>query len=423
MTKQVLIIASFWPYREGSKRTIGLAKYLPEFDWQPIILTPPLQSKPVTPFRMIETPYRNALGLWGRLFGLNPDIDARTQLKGRLGITSKNSLLEPLLRFGGAIINYPDAYKGWESFAIKAGDELISSEHVDAILSIWPVTGHLIARNLKDRYKIPWVADFPDLWSQNAYYIYGPLRRLLDRRLELKTMRNADALVATSQSQADKLGRLHKGKPVYSITHGFDPGALNIPPSKLTTKFTITYTGIIYIGKRDPSKLLIALKDLISAGQIDPDEIEVRFYGPQEEWLAKEIEEYGLADIVKQYGTIPHDTAVEKQRESQLLLQLDWDDPQEKGVYTGKIFEYLGAQRPILNTGGVAGNVIDVLLDETKAGIHAPTVEDIEKALKELYQEYKTKGEITYRGKESEVNKHSQRNMAKKFAEVLNQFT
>ena len=165
---------------------------------------------------------------------------------------------------------------------------------------------------------------------------------------------------------------------------------------------------------------MVALSDLISNGAINPDDIEVRFYGSEPAWLGKEVEHYGLTSTVKQYGTIPRNSAIGKQRESQLLLLLDWDDPREKGVYTGKIFEYLGARRPVLATGGVAGNVIDVLLDETNAGVHAITVEDIKKALKELYREYKMRGEVKYPGKESGISKYSQREMARKFAGIIN---
>ena len=58
--KQVLVLASFWPYRQGSKRVPGLVRYLPEFGWQPIVLTPPLDEKPEPQFKVVETPYRDA---------------------------------------------------------------------------------------------------------------------------------------------------------------------------------------------------------------------------------------------------------------------------------------------------------------------------------------------------------------------------
>lgn len=415
--KKVLVIVHL---PRASPRIIGLAKYLPEFGWEPIILsgvTPEHQDLAV---RIIETPYQDALGFLGRWLKLNAEKDARQQIKTRLGVTARKSPLDSFLTLGGEFINYPCPDKNWQPFAIKAGRQLLQAEKIDAIISSSPpVISHLIARVLKDKHKIPWLADLRDLWSQNHNYQYSPLRRALDRRLELKTLSQADALTTVAEPLAEKLRSLHRGKPVYTITHGFDEEEVNNPPAPLTAKFTITYTGNIYRKRQNPAKLFAALHDLIADGTIDPDEIEVSFYGSGLGWLDREIKQYGLTSFVKQYEPIPQHLAVEKQRESQLLLLLDWDDPQEKGVYTGKIFEYLGARRPVLATGGSKDDVVGELLDETKAGRHAPTVEDVKKALKELYGEYKLKGEVAYNGLETEIKKYTQRETSRKFAEII----
>lgn len=419
--KKVLIITRWYPPNPyPSLRIIGLGKYLPEFGWQPIVLTSSLGE--VSPqFRVIETPYRDDLAFWKRLFGFNPNENIRKQVNERFSIASKNRLVDFIFTRLGEIFNYPDLYRGWKPFAVKTGSEVLQTEGVDAILSSsMPVISHLIARELKARYKIPWLADLRDLWTQNNTYNYGPLRKWVDRRLELKTLLPADALVAISQPAAEKLRALHKGKSVYSITNGFDPAEVNSPPNNLAAKFTITYTGNIYPKRQYPSKLFVALRDLVADGTLNPDDIEVRFYGRREAWVEKEISDYGLGSIIKQNGVVVREIALEKQRESQLLLLLKWEDPRERGAYTGKVFEYLAARRPILATGG-SSDVIDQLLSETGAGICAPTVDDIKNVLKKLYQEYKLKGEVAYKGKESSINKYSHREMARKFSEILDQ--
>ena len=423
--RKVLIIAYFWPYRGGSGRVIGLAKYLPEFGWQPTILTAPLDKKPDPQFRVIETPYRDVLflGLWKRLFGCSQKEGIKGHLKKRLGLTSKKSFVDSFVNIGGAIFCYPDRDKGWKNFAVKAGNELLQNEDIDAMISIWPVTSHIIAKKLKAMYKIPWIADLPDPWSQNHNYSYGPLRKMVDKRLELKTLLSADALTTVTQPWAENLRTLHKRKSVSAITHGFDPDTLNTPPADLTVKFTITYTGAIYTGKQDPSKLFAALRDLISDGTMDPNDVEVRFYGPEIGWLLSEIEEYELSAIVRYYGIVPRKISFEKQRESQLLLLLNWDDQWEMGVCPRKIYEYLAAQRPILATGGFGNDVVERLLNETKAGMYAPAVEDIKEILRELYSEYKHKGKISYNGNIEKINKYSHREMARKFAEILDSLT
>lgn len=412
--KKILIIAYYW-----GTRIPGLVKYLHVFGWQPIILTPSLCLRPDRKFRAVETPYRDALGFWKRLFGLKQDESLRIRLKKQFGVTSKRSLIDLIFTAGGEIINYPDIYKGWQPFAVKAGAEFLRKEKVDVILSSSsPVTSHLIARELKRKHNIPWVADFRDLWSQNHDYHYSPLRRALDRRLERKTLSRADALVTVSEPWAEKLRTLHQRKPIYAITNGFDPEEVNIPPAKLTAKFTITYTGTIYTGKQDPTKLFAALRDLISDKAMEPSDIEVRFYGTGVVWLEREINRYGLSNVVKHYERLPKEVAVGKQRESQLLLLLRWEDPQERGWHSGKVYEYLAARRPILATGG-AKDVIQELLEETGAGICAATIAEVKRTLQKLYQEYKLKGKVAYSGIESKINKYSHQEMARKFAEIL----
>jgi glycosyltransferase involved in cell wall biosynthesis len=233
--------------------------------------------------------------------------------------------------------------------------------------------------------------------------------------LELKTLSAADALVVISQPLAEELSMLHK-REVYAITHGFDPDKMSNGKNTLTSKFTITYTGQVY-KKQDSSKLLIALKDLISDSIVNLEDVEVRFYGPENELLMKHAQKYGLSAIVKQYGVISRADSLEKQKETQLLLQINWEDPRKKGLYSGKIFEYLAAQRPIIATG--ENDTVEKLLYETGAGMYCPTIEDIKNALKRSYSEYELNGKVTYRGDIEKINKYSYQEIARKFAEIL----
>lgn len=423
--KKVLIISYKFPPNPdvGGLRIQGLAKYLSEFGWEPIILTTTLPGNPNAQFRVIQTSCHDVIGSWKKRFGLKPEEGVKKQY----GInTQKNrkSLIDYILIFLEEIITYPDARKGWYNYAVKAGSEILKNEDIDAIISSSsPVTCHFIANELKIKYnKIPWIADLRDLWTQNHYYQYSPIRRFIERRLEIKTLSKADALATVSKDLAETLGTLHKEKRIYTIPNGFDPQEMNIPCEDLTNKFTITYTGNLYQGKRDPAKLFKAVRDLISEGKLNPNDIEVRFYGSKEDWMGEEIEGYGLQGIINWYGIIPRKVALDRQRESQVLLLLLWDYPEEIGVYTGKIFEYLAAQRPILAIGGLEGVVKD-LLAETNAGIYATSVEDIKKALEKYYNEYKLKGDVEYKGERAKSEKYSQKEMARKFAEVLDTLT
>lgn len=418
--KKVLIITLLYYYSETNVLVERLARYLPEFGWQPIILTASLSQKSAAPFKIIETPYRGTFGFLKKWLRISASDDIGAQFKKKMGLTSKKSrLLDFAFTRIGELFNYPDGDKGWKDFAIKAGSELLENEHVDAIISSSaPVTSHLVAIKLKHRYQIPWIADFRDLWSQNHNYNYSSLRKWFDRRLELKTMSDADSLVTVCEPLVEKLKALHRRQDVFSITMGFNPDTAYLR-SNLTKKFTITYTGLIYTGKQEPNRLFAAVKDLISEGVLNPDDIEIRFYGPEMNWLPLETEKYGLSAITKFYGIVSHDIALEKQRESQILLTLNWEDPKISEFWPSKGYEYIATQRPILAIGGSGEDATKKFLNETGAGFYCKTIEDIKNTLGELYAEYKRTGKVHYINNTDKISKYSYREEARLFANVL----
>jgi glycosyltransferase involved in cell wall biosynthesis len=418
--KNVLIITYYFPPMPdiGGIRLYGLAKYLPEYGWNPILLTPVLPGEPDSRFHIIQTPYDDMVARWKKQMGLNPKQSLNTQF-GIAKVKDKPSILDRLVYLPWEFISYPDTQKGWYKHAVQAGDRLLQSEQIDAILSSSnPVTCHLIAKVLVEKYRVPWIADLRDLWTQDHYLNHCAPRRFAEKRLELRTLKKANALVTVSKPLADDLSRLHTHKPVYAIANGFDAeGACSAPP-ELTDKFTITYTGVLYDGKRDPSMLFEALKNLFRNGVINPDSVEVRFFGSQGSWLFDEIRDANLDDIVKIFGFVPRDQALQKQRESQLLLLLLWNNPLERGVYTGKIFDYLATRRPIIALGGPDEGVVKDLLNETQAGHYVSSLEDLETTLSKYYSEFTETGAVAPT-EESAISKYSQQEMVKKFAGVL----
>lgn len=432
--KRVLIVANLYHL---SSRIPGLAKYLPEFGWQAVILTPPVGSKArislgfpeqfLERARIIEAPYRGDIfWLWRKmfkLFGFKTSESITEQLKERASVTSRRSFIDILMNWYQTIFAYPDTERTWRKPALKAASEILKNEHFDAILSSSPFpTSHRVAAEVKRGFGLPWLADFRDPWTQNHNYPYGFIRKHFENKLELRTLGSADTITAAAPAYAEKQEHFHK-KPVAIITNGFDPDNVNDPPADLTKKFTITYTGYIYTGKQDPEKFLVVLEKLISEGTTKPGDIEVRFYGPRQNWLRGRITKHNLTGIVRQCGAVSRYESWQKQKESHVLLLLNWEDPKEKGVYPLKLFEYLSAQRPILASGGFPKDDIEKLLVETKAGVYAPTVEEIETSVLSFYEEYKRTGRVCYNGDLKEIDKYSYREMAKKFADMLNQVT
>jgi hypothetical protein len=278
-----------------------------------------------------------------------------------------------------------------------------------------------VAKEFKKSYNLPWIADLRDLWSQNHDYHFNPLRRMLDRQLEVNTLSSADSLVTVTKPWAERLGQIHGNKRIYAIPNGFDPNCLN-PGRPLTSDFSITYTGFIYKGKQDPNMLLQALDDLIRNKEIDPNDVQVDFCGYVADWLAEKIEEHHLGEVVNMRRSLSREDVIEKQRESQLLLSLSWNDAQEIGHCPGKLFEYLAAMRPILSIGKAEG-VAKTLLERTGTGHHFNNVASLKDELRRCYHQFKKTGAVEYTGSLDEIKKYSHVEMARKYSELLDSLT
>jgi len=402
----------------GALRVNGLAKFLPNFGWKPVILTATSNTKTASKIEVIEADCEDLATRWKRRLAINTKKSIKEQFNIKTSKKQNNSL-DKLLIYWQDIFAYPDQFSGWRDSAAKLLDELISGKHFDAMISsVPPWTGHLIACDIKKKYNIPWIADFRDLWSQNtAAYEHTRFRRIFDKRLEKKTLYFADTITTVSQPHAEILKQLHAGKKVCSIPNGFDPSQKN-PGTPLSEKFTITHTGFLYGGIRHPEPLFKAIRNLISGGLIDPKDLSIEFYGVKEDWLEEDARKYGLETIVKSYGVVSRKTCIEKQRQSHMLLHLSLGNAKEKGHYSAKVFDYLAAERPILSI-GLPGDVADDLINKTRSGFHGAKTEDLMRVIHNAYNEYKSKMHPSYNGIPSEIDKYSHVEMARKFSLVL----
>ena len=216
----------------------------------------------------------------------------------------------------------------------------------------------------------------------------------------------------------DPLQVSYPGKPVHVITNGFDPDDFSAFSTPMSRYFTISYTGQLYEGRRDPTILFETVHELIEDGTIDRAQMRIRFYGPIESWVQPLIERYDLNGVVEIHGSIDRNESLRRQQESQILLLLGWANPQETGQHTGKLFEYFGSRRPILAVGGVRGVLTDVL-EETKAGVHALSKSELSQFLVAAFAEFREFGEVRFKGNDSEILKYTHSTMAGNFAALF----
>lgn len=428
--KKVLIIANLY---HASPRIPSVTAYLPEFGWSATIITPAVnknfENNLASPgdffdkVKLVNADYRgDVFWLYRKIFKLfkfNTGESITEQIKERIGTTSKRSFIDNLLNFYQCIFAYPDTEITWQKEAFRKVEETIKKNSFQALMSSSPFpTSHMVAFRVKEKFGIPWLADFRDPWTQNHNYPFGRLRKFFEQKLEKKILKQADVLTAAAPSYAEKQEKL-TNKKTFVVTNGFDPGTLNDLKIPLTKKFSITYTGSIYSGKQDPEIFFIALRELLSERIFSEKEIEVRFYGPRYSWFEALLKKYELKSVVGYYGFISRSESLKKQKESQILLLLNWEDAEEKGVYPLKFFEYMAGKRPILAACGFPGQDVEKMITQTQSGIYASGKEEIKKALLKFYTDYKKDGEVPYNGNIKEINKYSYREKARQFAELL----
>ena len=413
--KKVIYIAFNYNHDTGiaSKRLRGVSKYLPSFGWQPIVIVPRTSNDTVKMdnVRVIETDYQDMIS---RFMPKSDNTGRKREVSGR---DQTNKFVSKSLSLAGEIFAYPDSMKYWKEPAVEAASEIIENEKIDAILSTSsPITSHIIAHDLKEKYNIPWVADLRDLWNLNPYINHTFIRRHFEKRLEMKTFKNVDALTTTTELAKETLQGIHPDKKITTVVSGFDPQDFEkTKQTKNNEKLTLMYAGSLYSGKRDPSILFDAIGQLISENKIDYDKIIVDFYGDETN-LRELSQKYDITDNVNIHGRITQSEVLKHQMNSDVLLLISWMNESEKMFIPGKVYDCIGCRKPILSIGYKEGSLKD-LIDKTNIGYHVSNVEDCKKAIYDYYTKY-NKNELKYTGNEF-AQDYSLRNTAKNFSKIL----
>jgi glycosyltransferase involved in cell wall biosynthesis len=275
------------------------------------------------------------------------------------------------------LVHVPDAAAGWYPYAVRAGGRIVKDWRPDVILaSGGPWSSLVVAARLARRLRFPGVAELRDLWSENTMWITAECRRGVDRVIERKVLGTAGALVTVSEPLAEALRRTYRA-PVTVVLNGYDAEHTpDAPPGGTPgVPLRIVYTGNLFPG-RDLSPLLRAL---LLLGD-DMRDVRVEIVGNRDTSLQAHYEriaaEIGLGEALRWLPAVPHREAMQVQRSADVLLLLTANDPAERGVYTGKIFEYVGARRPILLIGLQDGVAAD-LVRENALGAAVLTPDDI----------------------------------------------
>lgn len=385
--KYVLIVTYYFPPAGGPgvQRVLKFIKYLRDFGWTPIVLVPEDPQYPARDESLMKElpadlivhrapifePYDLYRTFTGKPKGISLDVNVIKE-EG-----AKRSVTERLAELVRATFFIPDARIGWYWSAVREGRRILNKYPVQAIYSSSPpYTPALIARRLHRLSKLPWIAGFRDPWTgfhntPNRWF----LPKAIDKKLEHDVFEEAARVEVAWKGIAEdafaKYGDLDRKKFIH-IPNGFDSADFPEPDIRKralrprNAQCTITYSGSLY-GPRNPLSFLKAIESLIDRGSIDPTKMKLRFVGRFGAEIHEMLARPRIATMVEKIDYVPHARAVELLLESDALLLIVDEVPSVEQIVPGKVYEYMGAMRPLIAIAPPNG-AIGELLRETGAG-------------------------------------------------------
>ncbi|MGR8931768.1 MAG: glycosyltransferase [Gammaproteobacteria bacterium] len=194
--------------------------------------------------------------------------------------------------------------------------------------------------------------DFRDLWTKNHVSIGLPFFRWIESWLEKRMLCLATAVTTVSNHLAEEL-REASSKHVVTIYNScptFETVTINSSLPR-DGAISICYTGTVYRGWQDPSPLFSAIAKLRDEGQLQPEQLKVDIASRNPGNLLQVADRYRMQDFLAYHGAVSRQQALTLQREADILLLLESPSPEARGVLTGKVFEYLATDKPVLLIG------------------------------------------------------------------------
>jgi hypothetical protein len=355
----------------GAERIVKFAQYLPEYGFEPLILTTGRYGGQADDAaRGVE----RAGDLLDALFngqrrrqaaGVAQEAQFRVATVGSQSLPGR--LRDQLL--------LPDTKLGWLLPAVRLGNRLIAQRRPALIFSTSPPeTAHLVAQQLARRHRLPWVSDLRDGWlfePPNPAVRQAAWRRGLEQRLEASVITTAQAVVTATGPIAEDLRSRYPAAAsrVQVISNGFDAaefaGLQRQQPADGV--FRLVYTGALSSSRQGTSAeaFFAGLAQFVQAApHVALQVLVVGDTSPAEQASAAR---HGLAGLVEFRPAVSRRAAHQAQLDADALLLIT--APGQRSVATLKLFDYIGAGIPILAL--AADNAAAAIVQQYQLGVTA----------------------------------------------------
>jgi glycosyltransferase involved in cell wall biosynthesis len=333
----------------GVQRTLKFVKYMRNYNWEPTVIT------------------TNEVGYFAQDNILEKELNETGVRVVRVRGSKLDSLLSryrtvklprefvrKLFNRLGQILFIPDNKISWSKAAVKKAIELIENEHFDAIFISGPPFSpfDVFGRN-KNKFNIPLVLDYTDLWVDYQFSFYlTPFHRLLNKKKEHRALKASHKVIVTNRRVKEKIINEYKFlsfNDVFIIPHGYDPEDFQkvVPEQKPNDKLIITYAGLFY-EYITPKYFLLAFRKLLKEHPEIAENIRLNFIGFLRKENQRLIKKLKIDGYVREYGYLNHHETIQKLLMSDILWLMIGKGKSASTISSSKLFEYFGTKKPII---------------------------------------------------------------------------
>lgn len=273
-----------------------------------------------------------------------------------------------------------------------------------------------------------WIFDIRD--AVYRYKFTPDYVKWIPLRYESYIWKNADAIVGVSKGICKRVPIMYRDK-VHYIPNGYDDICDDLDVMRMSSKMCFSYTGSMYGGLQNVSAFFIVLRELINEKLIEYDDVEIHYAGnPSAYEIFKNQASKGkLENACIFHGKLSRKESIELQRQSDVLLMASNDYKRNNGgIITGKLLEYMAADRPVIAivTGDIENSEVSQIIGKTNIGIcyeESNKINDLPKLKKYIYEQYlnfKKNKKTTYLPVIDEKKKFMYSNLAKKYVRLIN---
>lgn len=283
----------------------------------------------------------------------------------------------------------------------------------------------------KKNKSIPWIFDIRD--SICRYKFTPQYMKWYALKIEKFVWKNADCIIGVSKGICERVPLKYENK-VHLVTNGYDlSDRKDISVNKNNDQLVFTYTGSMYGGLQDLSPLFLCLADVIDDIPSLKNKLRISYAGnaPAYEIFKSQAEKYGLAEYCCYEGKLARKDSLKLQAESDVLLVAAFDYSTGKlGTITGKVLEYMTAEKPIIAVinGDLKENELTRIIKRGNLGFAYEEFnkdDDLTKMkeyLKKILYEYDKSGRITFNADKEYLKKFDYQYISQKVIKILQNF-